>query len=292
MRLSYRNTSADFWCRLFGYTRQNFYKAAKREEKKQLIEEIVLQLISPHRKLMPRVGLRKLLHLIEADLKTQKIKLGRDKFADMLRDNNLLIKAKRSYTKTTITNQWRTKYDDLRIDYHPTESERLWVADITYIRTLKGFEYLSLITDDYSKKIVGWCMHPTLETDGCRKALKMALKNRKFPDRDLIHHSDRGVQYCSIAYTGVLVDHKISISVTQNGSPYENPVAESMNSILKVELDLDQTYPTRKIARKDAAKKIKIYNQIRPHGSLDYMTPDEAYNLQERSKNDGRIILT
>lgn len=229
---------------------------------------------------LPRTGLRKLYDHIGEDVRQQNIKMGRDRLNDILRRNGLLIKPKRSYTKTTITNQWRKKYPDLRVDLVPTRSEQLWVSDITYIRTIQGFEYLSLITDHYSKFVVGWCSHPTLETQGCLNALIQALAARKFNQRPLIHHSDRGAQYCSNRYARLLLDNDIQISVTQNGSPYENPVAESMNSIFKVELGMDQTFENRTVARKEIARAVQLYNEKRKHGSIDYMTPEQAYDLQ------------
>jgi putative transposase len=213
------------------------------------------QIVIEKRGELKRTGILKTYHLIKQELIKQNIKIGRDKLADILRDNNLLVKRKRSYTKTTITNKWRNIYDDLRVDFTPTASEQLWCADITYIRTNKGFEYLSLITDEYSKYIVGWCSFPSLHTTGCYKALQMALQQCHYPQRKLVHHSDRGVQYCSHKYTTKLIQHDCLISVTQNGSPYENPVAESMNAILKTEMGLDKTFKSRTEARKNIEEK-------------------------------------
>ena len=241
--------------------------------------EIIIQYVAEQRKDMPRLGTRKLHFLIKKSVEAHNIKLGRDRLFNVLRDNNLHIKPKKSYTRTTLSNHWRKKYDDLRIDLVTDRSELLWVSDITYISTLEGFEYLSLISDEYCKKIVGWCCYPTLETLGCLKALKMALEQRKYPHRPLIHHSDRGAQYCSEAYTSILLDHSCKISVTQNGSPFENPMAESVNGIFKGEFNLDQTFRTRRLARSTVKQTIQIFNTRRPHGSIDYLTPNEAYYL-------------
>jgi len=276
--LSFPYTSAAYWCGLFGYSRSNYYKSLKKQAQKQLEEEIIIKIVIDARGELKRTGLRKTYNLVSDKVAAHDIKMGRDKLADILRDNNLLVRPKKSYTKTTITNKWRHRFDDLRIDLVPNSSEELWVADITYIRTQQGFEYLSVITDAYSKYAVGWCSFPTLETTGCLRALNMALDARRYPDRDLIHHSDRGVQYCSEKYTQLLLQKQISISVTQNGSPYENPMAESVNSILKVELDLDQTFETRAQARKVIARKMYLYNEERQHGSIDYLTPKQAYD--------------
>lgn len=241
--------------------------------------EIILQYVAQERKDMPRLGTRKLFFLIKKKVEQHDIKMGRDRLFNVLKDNNLLVRPKKSYTRTTLSNHWRKKYDDLRIDLKTDRSELLWVTDITYIRTIEGFEYLSLITDDYCKKIVGWCCYPTLETKGCLNALNMALQHRKYDQRKLIHHSDRGAQYCSELYTTVLIDNGCKISVTQNGSPFENPMAESMNGILKGEFNLDQTFRTRRSARSKVRKVIEIFNTRRPHGSIDYLTPNEAYHL-------------
>lgn len=292
MRNSFPLTTIEDWCGLFGYSRQNYYKSLKKQAQEQLIEEVVIELVKEKRGPLDRTGLLKTYFLIKDDLVAQGIKLGRDKLNVILRDNQLLVKPKKSYTKTTITNRWRNIYDDLRIGLTPNASEQLWCADITYIRTQQGFEYLSLITDEYSKYIVGWCSFPTLHTQGCYNALEMALDQCYYPDRKLIHHSDRGVQYCSEKYTSKLMSHDCQISVTQNGSPYENPVAESMNAILKTELGLDQTFNSRKHARRIIKEKIWLYNNKRLHGSINYMTPAEAYHLTGYIPNRWKKILT
>lgn len=292
MRNSFPSTSIEDWCGLFGYSRQNYYKSLKKQAQEQLIEEVVIELVKEKRGPLDRTGLRKTYFLIKDDLVAQGIKLGRDKLNAILRDNELLVKPKKSYTKTTITNRWRNIYDDLRMGCTPNASEQLWCADITYIRTQQGFEYLSLITDEYSKYIVGWCSFPTLHTQGCYNALEMALDQCYYPNRKLIHHSDRGVQYCSEKYTSKLMSHDCQISVTQNGSPYENPVAESMNAILKTELGLDQTFKSRRQARRIIKEKIWLYNNRRLHGSINYMTPAEAYHLTGHIPNRWKKTLT
>jgi putative transposase len=169
---------------------KTFTSRLKKQEQQQFIEEIVIKIVM-RKEASSKTGILKTYHLIKQELIKQNIKIGRDKLADILRDNNLLVKRKRSYTKTTITNKWRNIYDDLRVDFTPTASEQLWCADITYIRTNKGFEYLSLITDEYSKYIVGGVVSQACHTTGCYKALQMALQQCHYPQRKLVHHSDR-----------------------------------------------------------------------------------------------------
>lgn len=280
MRSSYTSTSVEFWARQFGYSRQSYYKNSKRQEQLCLEEVIILQLVFDYRKKLPRTGTRKLYHALKDDIAAAGIKLGRDGLHRILSRNGLTIRTKRRATKTTTSYSWYRKYPDRRQGLKVLASELLWCADITYLRIQGGFVYLSLVTDEYSRKIVGWCCHPTLETVGCLRALNMAIAARKHPRRKLIHHSDRGSQYCSEAYTERLLGQYVDISVTQSGSPYDNPMAESMNAQLKVELGLDRTFETIAEAISTCQNAILLYNTLRQHGSLNYLTPEQAYNLQ------------
>jgi transposase InsO family protein len=159
-----------------------------------------------------------------------------------------------------------------------TGIEQLWVSDITYIRTLQGFAYLSLITDAYSRKIVGYSLYPTLEAYGCIEALQMAISNRQYQSSyNLIHHSDRGIQYCSSKYIELLGTEHIDISMTQSGSPYENAMAERVNGIIKNEFYSKKIYQNYKEAKKQIEKNVLNYNSIRPHSSIDFLTPDTAH---------------
>lgn len=159
-------------------------------------------------------------------------------------------------------------------------SEQLWVADITYISVGYDFNYLSLITDAYSKKIMGYCLYPYLSNEGCIEALKMALSKRILPSK-LIHHSDRGVQYCSFDYVSLLRNSNISISMTESGEAYDNQIAERINGILKTEFKLHQTYKSRPEALLAVKSSINAYNSIRPHMSCNFMTPDDAHTTDE-----------
>ena len=196
---------------------------------------------------------------------------------DLLRENNLLVrKRRRSQPRTTDSNHWMRKYPDLIRDIKLSRGNELWVSDITYIHLKNNkFAYLSLVTDAYSRKIVGFCMNSDLSADGPVTALEMALKGRA-SDESLIHHSDRGSQYCSDAYISLLRSGDINISMTQSGNPRDNAIAERVNGILKQEL-LEEVYPSIKQAQRSAVIAIDTYNRIRPHSSVDMMTPDKAH---------------
>ena len=180
--------------------------------------------------------------------------------------------------RTTDSHHWLKKYPNLTKGLIVTESEQLWVGDITYIRTMQGFCYLSLITDAYSRKIVGHALWPTLEALGCIEALEMAVKVRNKQSNYLIHHSDRGIQYCTAAYVSILDNESIDISMTQSGSPYENALAERVNGIIKNEIYPLRVYQNYKDAKKGVGRIIEIYNKRRPHSSLDFLTPEIAHN--------------
>jgi putative transposase len=212
-------------CTLFGVSRQAFYDAQKQEQKASVAEMIVLCLVRELRTIMPMIGTRKLLYELQLPLKEHGIKMGRDQLFELLRFNGLLIRKRRTYVQTTNSYHWLKKYPNHAEHLILNASEQLWVSDITYIRTLQGFNYLSLITDAYSRKIVGHCLYPTLEAIGCIGALEMAIQSRN-KDCKLMHHSDRGIQYCSYNYVELLKMNLITISMTQSGSPYENALAE------------------------------------------------------------------
>lgn len=220
------------------------------------------------------------------------LKLGRDALFDLLRAHNLLVKKRRRKVQTTFSKHWQKKYPNLIGEYVPKAPNLLWVSDITYILVGDGFAYLSLVTDAYSRKIVGFYVSETLSAMGSLKALSMAL--RACPQTTgLIHHSDRGVQYCCLEYVSLLKDNNIQISMTQSGDPLENrtggpAIAERVNGILKEELLADH-YPNLAMAKKGIAQAIPIYNSLRPHSSCDMLTPQQAHqqtgDLRRRWKN-------
>lgn len=275
-------------CSLLGYSRQAFYKFVKHAEKEALQHDLILQEVLRIRKTLKRLGTRKLLFKMEGFMREHHIEIGRDAMFDLLATHKLLIrKRKRRVPVTTFSDHWMRKYPNLIIDFIPTAPNQLWVSDITYITLKNDFAYLSLITDAYSRKIVGFYLSETLSADGCIKALKMALKNNPQLGR-LIHHSDRGSQYCCTDYVSILDKHFVKISMTQSGNPLENAIAERVNGILKDEL-LEKTYINYQEAKQAIAAAISIYNYQRPHSSIDMLTPIEAHlregELKRRWKN-------
>jgi transposase InsO family protein len=228
---------------------------------------------------MPRIGTRKLYFLIKDELELMNIKIGRDVLFNFLRAEHLLIKPKRNYVKTTNSKHWMKKYPNLVNGIELTKPEQLWVSDITYIKTDTGHEYLSLITDAYSKKIMGYELLDNLRASGPLKALDMALKNRKYT-HNLIHHSDRGLQYCSTDYIAKLNENGIIISMTENGDPYENAIAERINGILKYEFLLIEGFSNHLQAVNVIKESIDIYNEKRPHLSCEMLTPNQAHKQQ------------
>lgn len=235
---------------------------------------------------MPRIGGRKLLFLLQKD----GMKIGRDNLFDILRAENLLVKKRKRWVITTQSKHWMKKYPNLIEGLEVTRANKLWVADITYILIEENFAYLFLITDAYSRKILGYHLSHTLEADGGLEALKMALNAVNPVERiNLIHHSDRGVQYCSQNYVHLLQDAKAHISMTQKGDPYENALAERVNGILKSEWIHSEIYSNFDNAKIRVSEIIGIYNSTRPHLSCDMLTPNEAYvktgKMKKRWKN-------
>jgi putative transposase len=268
-------------CLQFGYTKQAFYKQLKTAQNATLQNEVVLELVQEKRKIWKRGSGRNLHQSIKKELCEHEIKMGRDTFFDLLRENKLLIKPKRFRTKTTCSFHHFNKFNYLIKDRIPFRSNEIWVSDITYLwlKKLDKFCYLSMITDLYSRKIVGYCVHEDLSVNGCLEALKMALKQRVNKLENLIHHSDRGVQYCSHAYVKLLHKNNIQISMTQTGDPLENAVAERINKTIKEEFTNDRqiNFTTIVEAKTEIRKFIEFYNSKRPHRSVEWLTPNEAH---------------
>ncbi len=211
-------------------------------------------------------------------MKTLNIKMGRDKFFDFLRANNLLVPKLKNFHITTNSKHQFYKYKNLIKDAVPTRPEQLWVSDITYIKTDNGHNYLALVTDAYSKQIMGYKLANHMKTSLCTEALTMAIKNRKYPYKKLIHHSDRGFQYCNTAYTSFAEQNNITMSMTEQYDPYENPIAERINRTLKYEYGLKQTIKNTKLAGKMTKQAVEIYNNLRAHLSLDLRKPADVHN--------------
>ena len=212
------------------------------------------------------------------EFEKQNLKVGRDTLFKVLRENSMLTLRKKYSCRTTNSYHRFYKYNNLIKDMEVTKPNQVWAADITYIRTLNGFCYLALITDMYSRKIVGYDLSDSLELKGCVRALNKAIYQAK-NIKELIHHSDRGIQYCSNVYTKILKRKKINISMTEENHCYENALAERVNGILKDEFYLDQTFMNVAHAKRAAKNAIKLYNEIRLHLSLDFKTPNMVYKL-------------
>ena len=273
---------------MLGYSRQAYYQQKKQIEKESLQYGILINEVLEIRKTQKRLGCRKLIYKLEPFMDQHQIIIGRDAFFDLLSEHNLLVrKRKRRKPITTFSDHWMRKHPNLIEGFYPTAPNQLWVSDITYIIVGNGFAYLSLITDAYSRKIVGFYLSIDLSAEGCIRALEMALDNNPVLGR-LIHHSDRGSQYCCSDYVKILNDNFIKISMTQNGDPRENAIAERVNGILKDEL-LDKSYLNYQAAVRSVSIAISIYNHQRPHSSIDYLTPIEAHfrsgKLKRRWKN-------
>jgi Transposase and inactivated derivatives len=264
-------------CDYFGMSRSAYYKQNKVEESLVLQESLVIDLVQENRCLMPRLGGKKLYYLLHDDL--QKVgKIGRDKFFDILRKNKMLVERKRSYTKTTQSYHHFRKWKNLISDLELNGRNQVWASDITYIRTLNGFVYLFLITDMYSRKIVGWSLSQSLSIEGAIKALKMALRANKGRIEGLIHHSDRGIQYCSHDYVKLLQKHHVKISMTEENHCYENSLAERVNGILKDEFLLNSTFNNLPQALSACTSAIGTYNEHRPHWALKLKTPCQVHD--------------
>lgn len=229
---------------------------------------------------MPYLGTRKLHYQIGPFLAQKRLKIGRDKLFALMKEYGLLIKPRRKYIQTTNSKHWLRKYPNLVKDHVLTAPEQVWVSDITYIKTDEGNCYLNLVTDAFSRKIMGYAIADNMETGAMKNAYKMAIKQRQYPGQQLIHHSDRGLQYCSSEYVKLSNEISARISMTENGDPYENALAERMNRTLKDEFGLGRRLPSKQQAFRLAAEAVELYNNIRPHLSLKMQTP-QVVHLQK-----------
>ena len=256
--------------------RDAYYKLKKRKIKQEVVFNQVIEFVKEERIEQSRVGTRKLYEALKPIFNATGIKVGRDKLFDILREQDMLVKRKRASCKTTDSYHRFHKYKNLVKDMVVSAPNQVWVSDITYIRTIKGFCYLALITDLYSRKIVGYDISDSLELAGCLRALKLALRTAR-PVSGLVHHSDRGIQYCSNQYVKELKKRGIGISMTEENHCYENAVAERVNGILKDEFYLDQCFVNTKYASIATKNAIDIYNNKRLHLSLGYKTPNMVF---------------
>lgn len=263
---------------MFGKTRQAYYKQKKETYKESIKEDLVLTVVKKIRETQKRTGGRKLLEMLREKLGQGQM-MGRDEFFNLLRRHGLLVHKRKFRAVTTNSFHWLHKYPNLIKGLSPERPNHLWVSDITYINTDKGFLYLYLITDAYSRKIIGWQLSDNLESDNAILALYMAISQLPANSGEIIHHSDRGIQYCSLKYVKVLETHGIKISMTENGDPYENAIAERINGILKTEWLYDMRLNNYTEAREAVEQIIRIYNTERLHSSIEMLTPDQAHKL-------------
>ena len=259
-------------CVLFKLCRQGIYQQQQRDNSRKESMNRVKEMVLDLRRQMPRIGTRKIYFLIKSELNNMGIKLGRDGLFSVLQEEQLLIRPRRNYRKTTWSKHWMKKHPNTFKSLTLYRVEQAWVSDITYIPSQQGTFYLSLITDAFSRKIVGYNLSPDLRTEGVLQALKMAIKSRK-TSLPLLHHSDRGVQYCSMPYQKLLKSNNIKTSMTEGIQDcYQNALAERMNGILKEEFLPEQPVDIQVIER-IINQPIETYNNKRPHLSLNYRTP-------------------
>ena len=268
--------SVSVLCACFELTRDAYYKLFKRKKKQAAAAQRVVELVKEERRDQPRVGTRKLHEALRLPFEASGLKVGRDKLFSILRAHDLLVRRKKASCRTTNSYHRFHKYKNLVKGMEVNAPNQVWVSDITYIRTVNGFCYLALITDLFSRRIVGYDLSDTLELAGCLGAFKRAQKAAR-PSAGLVHHSDRGIQYCSNQYVEELKRHNVKISMTEENHCYENAVAERVNGILKDEFYLDQCFFSTDHARMAAKNAIDIYNSKRLHLSLGYKTPNNVF---------------
>jgi len=227
------------------------------------------------RRFMPRLGGRKLYYLLKPRFDEQGIKLGRDGFFDYLRDHQLLVTPVKRYTKTTHSKHWMKKYPNRFENQEIKRAEQAFVSDITYVETDEGVHYLSLVTDAYSRKIMGYDVSDNMRAESVVKALQRAARQRQ-TRRSLIHHSDRGLQYCSAIYQHELKRHDMTPSMTDGYDCYQNALAERVNGILKQEFLITKCRNLHELKRL-VRESVNIYNCLRPHLSLDMKTPEDVH---------------
>lgn len=272
----HRGTSIRELCDRVGMSRQNYYAARRLRQRRHVDEALIVELVRRERKVQPRLGGRKLRYLLEPDLAEAGVDVGRDRFFEILAEHDLLVAPKPGTPHTTNSRHCLPVFHNLlagKVLHAPNEA---WVSDLTYIRTDEGFLYAALITDAYSRKIVGFHIGDSLEAEGCLLALDRALSELPAAKRP-IHHSDRGCQYCCHAYVKRLQEHGMAISMTEILHCYENAMAERINGILKQEYEMDHTFRTKAQAQAAFQQAVWLYNHRRPHLMLNYRFPADVH---------------
>ena len=270
------NITTSELCEKTGMSRQNFYKGRKQRQRREVDADLIEELVKAERAIQPRLGGKKLYYMLKPKLQEAGVRIGRDRFFGVLKNKGLLLERLPKAPRTTNSRHSLPVFVNRLAELEVTGFNQAWVSDITYIRTDEGFLYLSLITDDWSRKIVGYHAGDTLETEGCLMALEKAVQelvDGMFP----LHHSDRGCQYCSHLYTGKLREYGLGISMTEENHCYENAKAERVNGILKQEYGLGITFRTKQQAIASVDQAVRLYNTRRPHLALNYKTPEESH---------------
>jgi transposase InsO family protein len=261
-----------------------------------LEEQLIVGLIKEKRKVWKGGSGRNLWKSLSAELTSHHVSIGRDKFFDLLRRNSLLRYVKKRKARTTDSHHWYRRYPNLVKGINPIKANEVWVSDITYVllRNTDRFCYLFLITDMYSRKIMGFSVQPTLKAQGALQSLQMAIKTAGTAAKGCIHHSDRGIQYCCDAYTEFLTSKGLAISMTENGAPLDNAIAERVNKTIKEEFtdEREMSFTTLQQASKAISQFVVFYNSQRPHRSIDWLTPDEAYKRQGPLKRHWKSYYT
>jgi len=263
-------------CHRVGMSRQNYYAARRLRQRREVDEGMIVELVKRERRMQPRLGGRKLLHLVSPELQEAGVSIGRDRFFEVLAAADLLVVPKPSAPRTTNSRHSLPVFVNLLAGKELCAPNEAWVSDLTYIRTAEGFMYAALITDAYSRKIVGAHIGDSLEAEGCLMALDQALRELpigKYP----IHHSDRGCQYCCHEYVERLQSRGLPISMTQVMHCYENAQAERVNGILKQEYELDRRFRTKAQALAAFEQAVYLYNHRRPHLCLNYRFPSDVH---------------
>jgi transposase InsO family protein len=275
----------------FGISKQAYYQQIENEIAKDLERDKILDWVIDYRKTLPKTGTRKLYQYLKPKMVQENIKMGRDAINDLLRIRGMLIKKTKRYFITTDSNHFFYKSPNLLTELNIKHSEQVFVSDITYIKTDQGHAYLALVTDAYSRKIMGWSLQDNMKVSMVKEALHMAYKNCIFNHKSIIHHSDRGIQYCCPDYSQYAENKGFTLSTTQQYDPYENAIAERINGILKYEFGLKNKLKSIEIAQKMTKEAVDLYNNLRMHWSLDLKNPQEVhlqYNKQE-NKNYKRV---
>jgi len=279
MKTNYRHIGIAKLCGWFGITRQAFYQNNWNEISETLEEEIILKQVNQIRKNHRRMGTRKLYELLQDFMLEHQIKMGRDALFNLLSRNHLLVRRRKRKIHTTNSFHWLRKYPNLIKGFTPTAINQLWVSDITYWKINENKHvYISFITDAFSHKIVGYHVADNLESIETLQALKMALSDLGSESHfQLIHHSDRGVQYCQYNYIKLLQDKNIKISMTETGDPLDNSIAERINGIIKDEYLTEQSISTLSKAKQVLKQAVRLYNEERPHMSIGNLTPENVH---------------